>query len=141
LFSYLFTFFLSWFGTRYNPIGDFAGNSTAESISISQSNITAFYENGNTFYSDDKWHYACYVYGTGFNRLYVDAVQLSLRYTVGSSSTTRASYSATNFFLGNRTTDYYADVGNIAQVSIYNRALTATEIQQNFNALRGRFGI
>jgi len=31
--------------------------------------------------------------------------------------------------------------GNIAQVSIYNRALTAAEIQQNFNALRGRFSI
>jgi hypothetical protein len=31
--------------------------------------------------------------------------------------------------------------GNIPQVSIYNRALTAQEIQQNFNATRGRFGI
>jgi len=31
--------------------------------------------------------------------------------------------------------------GNIAQVSIYNKALTAAEIQQNFNAQRGRFGI
>jgi hypothetical protein len=31
--------------------------------------------------------------------------------------------------------------GNIAQVSIYNRALSAAEISQNFNALRGRFGI
>ena len=31
--------------------------------------------------------------------------------------------------------------GNISQVSIYNRALTASEIQQNYNALRGRFGI
>jgi hypothetical protein len=31
--------------------------------------------------------------------------------------------------------------GNIPQVSIYSKALTATEIQQNFNALRGRFGI
>jgi hypothetical protein len=31
--------------------------------------------------------------------------------------------------------------GNIAQVSIYNRALSAAEIQQNFNALRGRFNI
>jgi hypothetical protein len=29
----------------------------------------------------------------------------------------------------------------IAQVSIYNRALTASEIQQNFNALRSRYGI
>jgi hypothetical protein len=31
--------------------------------------------------------------------------------------------------------------GKISQVSIYNRALTASEIQQNFNATRSRFGI
>jgi hypothetical protein len=31
--------------------------------------------------------------------------------------------------------------GTIANVTVYNRALTAAEIQQNFNALRGRFGI
>ena len=31
--------------------------------------------------------------------------------------------------------------GRISNTSIYNRALTAAEIQQNFNALRGRYGI
>jgi hypothetical protein len=31
--------------------------------------------------------------------------------------------------------------GNISQVSIYNRALSAAEIQQNFNALRSRFSV
>jgi hypothetical protein len=31
--------------------------------------------------------------------------------------------------------------GNIAQASIYNRALTAAEVQQNFNALRSRYSI
>lgn len=31
--------------------------------------------------------------------------------------------------------------GRIAQTSIYNRALSAFEIKQNFNATRGRFGI
>ena len=31
--------------------------------------------------------------------------------------------------------------GNISQVSIYNRALSASEISQNFLAMRGRFGI
>ena len=31
--------------------------------------------------------------------------------------------------------------GDIPCVQIYNRALTASEIKQNFNALRGRFGI
>jgi hypothetical protein len=31
--------------------------------------------------------------------------------------------------------------GNIYSTQVYNRALSATEVQQNFNALRGRFGI
>ena len=31
--------------------------------------------------------------------------------------------------------------GNISNVQIYNRALSAAEVQQNFNALRGRYGI
>ena len=31
--------------------------------------------------------------------------------------------------------------GNISSTQIYNRALSESEIQQNFNALRGRFGI
>jgi hypothetical protein len=31
--------------------------------------------------------------------------------------------------------------GSISSFKIYNKALTASEIQQNFNALRGRFGI
>ena len=31
--------------------------------------------------------------------------------------------------------------GNIAQASIYNRSLTAAEIKQNYDALRGRFGL
>ena len=31
--------------------------------------------------------------------------------------------------------------GNISQIQIYNRALSATEILQNFNALRGRYGV
>jgi hypothetical protein len=31
--------------------------------------------------------------------------------------------------------------GNIPSIQIYNRALSATEVSQNFNALRGRYGI
>ena len=34
---------------------------------------------------------------------------------------------------------YFA--GNIPSIQIYNRALSATEVQQNFNALRTRYGI
>jgi hypothetical protein len=48
----------------------------------------------------------------------------------------------TNFIVGKHptaSTNYIN--GNIAQVSIYNRALSATEISQNYNALRGRYGL
>jgi hypothetical protein len=31
--------------------------------------------------------------------------------------------------------------GNITQVTIYNRALSDNEVRQNFNAIRGRYGI
>ena len=36
--------------------------------------------------------------------------------------------------------DYYFD-GKISNFRIYSKALTTSEIQQNFNALRGRYGI
>lgn len=35
----------------------------------------------------------------------------------------------------------YNFTGRIPQVSMYNRALSAAEVSQNFNALRGRYGI
>jgi hypothetical protein len=35
--------------------------------------------------------------------------------------------------------DYF--IGNISQTSVYNRALLSAEIQQNFNALKGRYGL
>jgi hypothetical protein len=37
--------------------------------------------------------------------------------------------------------NYYAFDGNIGSINIYNRALSAAEVSNNFEALRGRFGI
>jgi hypothetical protein len=37
--------------------------------------------------------------------------------------------------------DKFYSTGNIAKVSVYNKALTASEIQQNYNATRGRYGL
>jgi hypothetical protein len=52
-------------------------------------------------------------------------------------------YDVNQFNIGFRlvggTTDPYT--GNIAQVSIYNRALTASEVTQNYNALKSRFNL
>jgi hypothetical protein len=48
--------------------------------------------------------------------------------------------SASTIYLGTRLLNNYWN-GNIAQVQMYNRALSATEISQNYNALKHRFGL
>jgi hypothetical protein len=35
---------------------------------------------------------------------------------------------------------YYLE-GNLSGIKIYNRTLTVPEIKQNYNALKGRFGL
>jgi hypothetical protein len=64
----------------------------------------------------------------------------------GNLSATRGSgfsYTGTGAFVigrqGELNSEYFS--GNISQVSIYNKALTPQEVQQNFNALKGRFGL
>ena len=44
------------------------------------------------------------------------------------------------FDIGNSKNSYYWD-GNIGEVRIYNRALSATEVSQNFNATRSKYGV
>jgi hypothetical protein len=59
-----------------------------------------------------------------------------------SRSHTFSSVSSQNIWIGRRTSDaslanYYS--GKISNVSIYNRALTAEEVQQNYRATKGRY--
>jgi len=82
------------------------------------------------------FHYVCYTMTNNTSaRLYVDGVSVASTNTIGSIG-----LNTKNVLLG-KWNNYGRLNGNISQVSIYNRALTASEIQQNFNALRGRFGI
>ena len=57
--------------------------------------------------------------------------------SIGTSNLT----SSSNLLIGTERTSGIFLNGNIAQVSVYNRALSADEIQQNYNVLRSRFGI
>lgn len=45
------------------------------------------------------------------------------------------------FWIGSVVDGLSSWLGNISVVRVYNRALTQREIEQNFNSLRGRFGI
>ena len=75
-------------------------------------------------------------------RLYINGV---LNSTI-SRVATPVSNSATvkvgaDFNLGTAGSLNYHFTGRIAQVSIYNRVLSTTEIQQNFNTSKTRFGL
>lgn len=58
-----------------------------------------------------------------------------------SLTTTPQNFSTTTSFGDYKTSSYRMIEGSIYSIKIYNKALTENEIQQNFNALRGRYGI
>jgi hypothetical protein len=67
---------------------------------------------------------------------YINGVYRS-QFTSANAYSYAANTIGSNYFA--TSTEYFS--GNIYAMSCYNRALTAAEIQQNFNALRGRFGV
>lgn len=72
----------------------------------------------------------------GFNvRLYRNGVLVNTLATAGTLGG-----SGSNMFVGNYAGTYNT-IGQIPVVKIYNRTLSDAEVLQNFNALRGRFGI
>jgi hypothetical protein len=68
---------------------------------------------------------------------YVDGVQRVSQ----SLTTTPSNFSSTTSFGDFRDNTYRPIVGDIYSIKAYNRALTASEIQQNFIATRSRFSI
>jgi hypothetical protein len=69
-------------------------------------------------------------------RTYKNAIQ------VGTASAPVGSVSGTtSLFIGSNVGTNLFWAGEISNVSLYSRALTPQEIYQNFNALRGRYGI
>jgi hypothetical protein len=86
-----------------------------------------------------------YVGGTVTNggqdiKLYVNGIETS--YTNQSLNSGTITYNTNELYVGARYSGNLEPfVGNIAQTSMYNRALSSTEITQNYNALKGRYGL
>lgn len=107
------------------------------------------FNNSNVRFTDD-WNNVV-VSGAGntgawMNLVGVYSISNAFIYLNGNLSVTKGSgfsYTGTgNIIVGRQgelNSEYFG--GKIAQASIYNKALTPAEIQQNFNATRGRFGI
>lgn len=140
--------FASWFRQLSNPSNftQIIGSATASGaiyIAPSSSNVfgqLSFVTNGNkgtgnTTIPLNVWKHITVTWETGSTiKLYID----------GTFSRQSAAFTDTINIVSHRIASYAAggylncDVSN---ASIYNRALTAAEISQNFEALRGRYGI
>jgi hypothetical protein len=81
------------------------------------------------------WYNMTTVRNSGVNYLYING-NLQGTYT----SAVNTGGAGSNYRLGNYATSYYID-GNISINQTYNRALSQTEITQNYNAQKARFGL
>ncbi len=88
-------------------------------------------------FADDVWRYMVGTYSSPALNIYMDG---SLNKT-GSQAVTTALDDINSISVGGYALDSYYMTGDIAIVQIYNRALSAKEISQNFNAQRSRFGV
>lgn len=124
----------------YFSVGQTGGNNRFF-LSVGADN--AYGISSNDSVSTGVWQYLVATVASGglTINLYRNGILQTQAATLSSSRT--ISYSKATYYIAQRDPtaggDYYT--GNIGQISIYNRILTAAEINQNFNALRGRYGI
>lgn len=126
--------------TVYYPFG--IGNSYGLGFSGSYTTGTQskwyFYTGGilsssNTIISANQWYHLCVSkYNTTYNLYTYGALSLSA---------TSADRSLTSYSLGMRTDSAWHIKGLISCSKIYNRTLSSSEILQNYNATKYRFGL
>ena len=91
------------------------------------------------FITSNVWNHITWVYNNG-SKSSTSSFQIYLNSEIEPTLTAFGGIGGGTVFnrIGSDQNAPYFD-GNISQVSIYNRALTPQEIQQNFNALKGRY--
>ena len=98
-------------------------------------NSSAYLDSPGTEFTTNPVFYTAQRIGGNETRIYLNAI---LKKTGASTSTIG---SVSNFRMGTNTSGTEVYSGNIAQVSVYNRALTAAEISQNYQQYKTRFNL
>jgi hypothetical protein len=93
-----------------------------------------------SFMNTSSWYQVVGTYTSGTRRLYINGTLVNSDAQTGTIATNANGMSIGAYGGYNGAKGYYYN-GNIASVKIYNRALSAAEVSQNFNATRGRYGI
>jgi len=152
-------FYLSGYSSSWSPIiCNQIGNNTNMALIVSAGGNLGFYQYDNTqsggTAAGDYGVYGSVTISTGLWYMGTIVVNLALNsvsfYVNGVLDTTQTlntigNSNSNNILVGGAYSDSYSGgrmfKGNIASVSHYNRLLSASEILQNFNAQRKRFGV
>jgi hypothetical protein len=137
----------AWFRSTGSPVGGYhiiyGGQELEISIPTSGEIRTGvvtnarYVSNHGSGLVDGNWHQVGFTFSGTTKTSYIDGVSVGTQTTAGALTSSFSNRTMGRF--GNSTA-YYLN-GDISIAQIYNRALTAAEIQQNFNATRSRFGI
>jgi hypothetical protein len=133
--------------STYMHIIDGSDNCFHLAVESSGAGASIYFWNGETFHGTaipvavvGEWYHIVGVQETSENKIYING-QLAINGTLSSGAsnlvTSGSKYLALGYWQGN--TGRYLN-GNLAIARVYNRALTASEIQQNYNAQSYRFG-
>lgn len=88
--------------------------------------------------STTNWNHIVGTYAPGTKKIYLNAVEKNS--SAYNETLATSSLDAAIGAFGGTGTDYPFS-GSIGLVKVYNRALSAAEVLQNFNSIKGRFGV
>ena len=97
-----------------------------------------FVSNHGSGLTDGNWHYVGFTFDGSTKTSYIDGVSVGTQSVTGTLTSTMPGRSMGIFGQGDTT---YGMNGYISTAAIYSNSLTATEVYQNFNALKGRYGL
>jgi len=83
-----------------------------------------------------QWFHAVATHDGSYRRIFVNGTQITLAISVGHNVTSSLLQVGATNSNGSEPLQ-----GNLGQVLVYNRALSSTEIQQNYSSTRSRYGV
>ena len=92
--------------------------------------------NSDIIFSFNLWYHVVGTNISGLNKLYVNGQVQSTTYTFNVVTNSSQLFAIGRIYADN---NQYYHIGNIANISVYNRGLTDAEVLQNYNATKGRF--
>jgi hypothetical protein len=124
-----FLFEKGFVNTQYSNFYDNSGNFYFRTMGLSNPDLTF---TTSTYISPNTWNHVVCTYGAGVKTIYVNGIQVAQQ----TGLTGTISTNTTGLFLGAYGIGGYPLNGKIAESRVYNRALTAAEVLQNYNATK-----